>query len=667
MGLQQTPISEDTVAIPAPMKGKMPLSDPTSQGNAVSGLTRHQSMVPDHPGMQFNRKHTSVSSPSVPTLSSIDMNVNHPDREEDPLIVRAASDGRGSMVEKLLASGADKNAVHPVTKRTALIEASEKGHANIVELLLDHACSISHIDSGGMSALHHAAQKGYLLVAKALLDRGAAVDIQGLNGLTPLYLASWAPHANMVMLLIQRQANVNARDAWQRTALHVAASRGFTNICTLLIDNGAQQETRDGDSKTPLQLSIGAQQLETVDLFLSRLKFRPTDTNFLTAFFAAIEAGHVRIAECFIDKGATLKGLKDNAHKPIVLASKSGNLDMVELVVKSKAKIKEKDPYGWTALHHAAHHGHAAIVERLVDKDIAASSTTSKKETPLHLAVKASNFAAADALLRGKGSSRVSSKDVYGQEPLHHAVRIGNMDMINLLLSNNANVSAENAFGWRPIHIAVAYNHLPIVTHLITHGASVDDRLSQTDLKKSETHTFVESGYWAEARWPFQGSKSIHLAIEFNRDDIARFLLSQGAKVDSACGEGWRPLHLAAFTCSVPMVEYLLSLGAYPHAVTDTLRQRTPLDIIRYRSQTSFSANPPGLPPATEADKLRIQELLNNAMAATPKKANEVWRKQMKILAGKGPEDKSENLRAASVAGDVVGMKRQMTTTTGMK
>ncbi|MCJ1453737.1 hypothetical protein MMC28_004086 [Mycoblastus sanguinarius] len=584
-----------------------------------------------------------MSLPVVSTTQS-EFDIDKPDSDGYPLLVRAAHDGLGDMVERLLASGAKIECVHTKTKRNALIEASIEGHTRIVSLLVDHGCSLGQLDAGFMSALHHAAQNGYLLVAKALLDKGAAVDLPGSNGLTPLYLASWAPHANMVMLLLQRHAAVNARDAFQRTALHVAASRGFSNICATLIEHGVHLESRDANSKTPLQLAVIAEHLEVADLLLLRSNLRPTDTNFLTALFGAIESGNVRMVEGFIDRGAVLKGLKNDTHKPMTLAAKSGSCDMINLMIKKKAKTKEKDNNDWTALHFAAHHGHAAVVEVLTDNHISSRSTTSKKETPLHLAVKSSSFAATELLLRGKGSSTLTSKDTHGQEPLHSAVRGGNPDIVNILFSHKANINAENGFGWKPLHIAVAYGHTALVQQLVNLGASIEERLGTTDYKKDQTHSLVETGYWAEARWPFPGSKPLHLAVEFSRDDIARYLLSRGAKVDSMCGEGWRPLHLAAFNASPAMVEQLLQMGAYPHAATDIAKSRTPLDVARFRSADHI----------TEDDRMRVQELLHAAMISVPKKGQEQW-KNMKIITGKGPEEKREYLRAAGVAVDVIG------------
>lgn len=652
--LPQVPIDEHAAV--ASVTRRANILSPTALQN-VEAFSRSSSRHPSWSSETDTDIHldkkaaSSTSSAGVSALNPSKFDVNKPGVDGSPLLVRAASDGLAEMVEKLLASGAHIEAVHTKTKRNALIEASVQGHSRVVNLLLDHRCSLQRLDSQHMSALHHAAEKGHLLVAKALLDRGAAVDIQDSDGLTPLYLASRASHANMVMLLLQRQANVNARDASQQTALHVAASRGFPNVCNSLLDHGAQSESRDGNSKTPMQLAIAAEHREVAELLLARSTLRPTDTNFLTAFFGAIETGHVRMVESFLDKGATLKGLKNDAYKPATLAAKSGNPEMVTLLLRHRAKFREKDSNGWTALHFAAHYGHTLVIEQLSDREIPSNTKTTKKETPLHLAVAVGHFGAVDCLLRNKGGLCVSSKDIRGEEPLHQAARAGSTEIVNLLFSHKASINAENNFGCKPLHIAVAYGNAAIVEQLVNLGASIEEKTGSTEYKKAETHSLVDSGYWAEAHWPFPGSKPLHLAVEFGYDDIARFLLRKGAKVDSACGEGWRPLHLAAFYASPVTVDLLLQRNASPHSVTDMARGRTPLEVARHRSQ---SQTLPGSISPSEKDRVRVQELLHAAMASVPKRPQDHW-KQMKVIVGKGPDEKGENLRAAVVAMEVTG------------
>ncbi len=422
-------------------------------------------------------------------------------------------------------------------------------------------------------------------------------------------------------------------------------------MCTLLPDHGSLLDSRDTNLKTPLTLAAEAGSLDVFDLLLARSNLKAKDSTFNATFFAAVEAGNVPIAERCIATGLSLKSLGNDSYKPAILAAKSGNVDMVDLMIRNKCRIKDKDTNGWTSLHFAADSGHVAIVEALLEKHVPSKVTTSKKETPLHLAVKGGHFATTDLLLRRKGESQLSSKDSQDQEPMHHAVRGGVLDIWNLLLSHNVSTNNENKFGWRPLHIAVAYCRQDILEKLVARGASIEEKLGTTSYTRKDTHATLESGFWAEARWPYPGSRPLHLAMEYGHDDIARFLISMGANVDVACSEGWRPLHHAAFNGSLPMVQLLLDSHAYVHATTDGGKTAHALPF-----RTSGE-------PIPEATKTQVQVLLTKAMVETPKQKKEQFRSVWR-LKGKGADDKSETLQAAILAAIVISRRNDLAAAT---
>lgn len=419
----------------------------------------------------------------------------------------------------------------------------------------------------------------------------------------------------------------------RRTALHAAAASGYTAVCSLLLDNGAQLESTDIYSRTPLQLAAEAGHADTVELLLHRSTLKPSDATFHAAWHSAVEAGNVRVAEKFFDKGATPKGLKHTASMPVLWAAKSGNVEMLDFLLEKNFGVDGEDGNSWTALHLAAYTGHQKIVERLLEKKISPKAATPEKETPLHLSVKAGHLAAVDTLLE-KQSTPVRSHDIDDQGPLHVAARGGHAAIANSLLLRKANVQAENKFGWQPLHIAIAYGQRELVELFLKSGARLEDKIDSKPYRKIETHTLLQRGYWAEARAPHLGSRPLHLSTEFEREDITRLLIEKGAQVDSECSKGWRALHHAAFNGSVASVELLLYSGAYIHAVNSDCA--TPLAIGFRRSG----------PPIPEADKLRVLELLQNAMDTIPKRKADVPRSRGKT-AGKSKtvDEKNEALR----------------------
>ncbi|XP_017558890.1 KN motif and ankyrin repeat domain-containing protein 2-like [Pygocentrus nattereri] len=83
----------------------------------------------------------------------------------------AVRHGRVSTVQQLLAQGANINA-QDQAGTTALISACDRGHTDIVRILLEHPdCDINLTDKGGRSALSLATQASHTEIADLLKDR----------------------------------------------------------------------------------------------------------------------------------------------------------------------------------------------------------------------------------------------------------------------------------------------------------------------------------------------------------------------------------------------------------------------------------------------------------------------------------------------------------------
>ena len=533
--------------------------------------------------------------------------INKPDGEGFPWIVRAGLDGDETQIRRLILSGADLKVVHAITKRDVLGEASLHGHIIIVDLLINEGCSTNNADAESYTALHHACHKGHLAIVKSLVAAKSDLEASGPQGKTPLHLAAQVPHKNVVMLLLQRNANVNARDDNSQTPLHISAAQGNVEMCSYLLENGAQIDNRDFKSKTALQLACELGHYDTAEVMLKCSSLRTTDLTFLAAFFTAVEHGNVRIAESFLSRGLDLQKLnKFDIYKPVTSAAKSGSLAMLELMIRVNCSVKARDDNEWNALHFAAQYGHWRLIEPLVANDVSVKAATRMKDSPLILAVKGGHFTATEILLRCKGIS-VTVEDGQAEQPIHHATRAGSFDMFNLLISNGAKIAVENVFGWHPIHIAVAYGHITLVSRLIEQSAKIEEKLGASIVKKNQTHKMVEDGYWAEARWPYPGSRPLHLACEYGHYQTASNLISKGAKLEASCSEGWRPLHHAAFNGSSALVELLLNANCYPWAETE---EGHTAQTLQFRTAGS---------PITQEEKDKVHLLLQEAMDKTTK------------------------------------------------
>ena len=91
-------------------------------------------------------------------------------------LIGVAKSGDIVRVRELLDSGEDPNLQNDYD--TALMEASERDHAEIVRLLLEHDADLNIYNDDGDTALMKASRNGHTEIVKLLLDRDAdGVDI----------------------------------------------------------------------------------------------------------------------------------------------------------------------------------------------------------------------------------------------------------------------------------------------------------------------------------------------------------------------------------------------------------------------------------------------------------------------------------------------------------
>ncbi len=92
------------------------------------------------------------------------------------------------------------------------------------------------------------------------------------------------------------------------------------------------------------------------------------------------------------------------------------------------------------------------------------------------------------------------------------------------------------------------------------------------------TQKLVAGGTQINARRSQGGSTPLSTAAVYNRVDIARMLLKNGAKVEATNEDGNTPLHVAAFFCHAEMIQLLLDNGASP--LIKNKRGETAIDVV---------------------------------------------------------------------------------------
>ncbi len=117
-----------------------------------------------------------------------------------------------------------------VDNRTALLDAAERGHLDVVKYLLENSADLSIADFSGRNPLHVSCGEGHTQVVEYLLVKGASVGTPDYNQRFPLHWASKHGKTDIVEPLIEKGAVVGVVDAMQDTPLHLACDGGHIQV-----------------------------------------------------------------------------------------------------------------------------------------------------------------------------------------------------------------------------------------------------------------------------------------------------------------------------------------------------------------------------------------------------------------------------------------------------
>jgi ankyrin repeat protein len=335
-------------------------------------------------------------------------------------------------VPLLVKSNVDVNAVNSVTGDTGLHLAVQSKRPRILLYLLNKKATVDSFNKRGMTPLHLAAKLNNCEALPLLLERGAAVESRSQDGVTALHVAAQADNWIAFDLLLAAGADINAWDANGDTLLHTRANkRRDTAIISKLIDQGANLEARNSKGYTPLQAAALNGNKEMFFLLLDRGANITVETprgESLLHITPPNNEDYLEIHQTLLERGLSVDALSSEGWKPIHQAAFRGTGSPDVTLDKSREHLKLLISYG---------------------ADINSVTQANERETPLHLAARAS---------------------------------IPRPSYILLLLSHGADVNAKNGDGKTALHLAAARGRESVFRILLEHGA--DPSIKAPDLQE---------------------------------------------------------------------------------------------------------------------------------------------------------------------------------------
>ncbi|KAL0257599.1 Ankyrin repeat domain-containing protein 16 [Diplodia seriata] len=291
---------------------------------------------------------------------------------------------------------------------------------------------------------------------------------------TPLHYAAEEGHASAVETLVSCGADLGARARRGRTPLHVANGAAIA----ALIQLGADTCARDEAGQVPLHRLAADGLLAGVDAVLAAAT-SPVDAQNKarqTPLHLACQNDHHDVAHALLRAGAYVNAADRDGLRPLHYLARHGRPPLVRLLRDANADVEAQALHLLRPLHDAARTGCPAVVEALLAASADVEATTDDGSTPLHLAVAATNDAAATVAALLAARANVAASTAKNEQPLHLALRRGSVAVAALLLQHGADANARLRDGTVPLiqacsSTAAAQDTLSTVEILLAHGA----------------------------------------------------------------------------------------------------------------------------------------------------------------------------------------------------
>ena len=288
-------------------------------------------------------------------------------------------------------------AMKDMDNMTAVHHAAANGHDEIVTFLIQHGWGCDDTDFLGETALIKASQNGHAMAVKVLLEAGAdplARGGEGWNVSTGLKKIGQAEYG----VQAPGKSEFPGAPTERPVAIHHAASNGHENVIAIL----PYSDVACGNERTnALHLGAAFGHPNVVQaLLLKGAQIQSRAVEGMTALHYASEHGHSLVIELLLDRGCKINQTEDDRYTALYLAAGAARTETIKLLVARGADLTAKIGYNEdTALHLAARCGDADTVRCLVSCGALVEDQNRHGRTPLDEAVGQNKPANALALI----------------------------------------------------------------------------------------------------------------------------------------------------------------------------------------------------------------------------------------------------------------------------
>ncbi|GFF70323.1 ankyrin-1 [Aspergillus lentulus] len=300
------------------------------------------------------------------------------------------------------------------------------------------------------------------------------------------------------------------------------------------------------------------------------------------AILLASRSGQTAIVNLLLLYGVSATSQDRYGDFPLLVAMKKGHKEIVEILLQAEpAAVEMEGNRGQQALITAIDQDEVEIAMLLIQKGSFHPSTAALREG-LSKAIEKDMSDLVDIILR-KDKGLVQIEIASDQTPLSFAAENGSEAVVKLLLEAGANMESEDNYNQTPLYLAALHGREAVVKLLLEAGANMESKntydrtpLYQAALNGHEAvvKLLLEAGASLESKDINQHTPLI-LAAKRGREAAVKLLLQAGTNLEAKDTLGRTPLSYAACNGHKAVVKLLLGAGANPESKDVT--KQTPL------------------------------------------------------------------------------------------
>ena len=379
----------------------------------------------------------------------------------------------------------DTQATLKVQRLWRVHSAWKKYQIRYVSWLFDNACygawtrafdrGLAHSckdPTTGNGFLHRAAEKGSKRLLKLCLRRGMDINMTNDAGQTCLFSllkTSFLGQVELMDYLLCKGAEVKTRDRGGRNLLMAAAESGNDEVTSYLCGLGLLDIEAKDDTfgVTALHMACLEEKKEVVETLLKAgADILCRDRQGVMPLHDLASNGQIRMLREILPKYKDLDHGDAKGNTALHFAVAANQPEAVTMLLDEGIAADLKNNLGRSALWYAAKVGDHDMLKLLTqyDADIEGPCEQSG-DAPLHCACASGNIACVKALLEEGASTSVQNKD--GEVAGHVAVKVGDLEMLQLLIDYDCEVNIRNYDGHTPLGEARLRNRGDIVNIFI--------------------------------------------------------------------------------------------------------------------------------------------------------------------------------------------------------